>query len=48
MGRELTSFCGSNSELAIVPNATHNDPFYNPQSSYWGDIVTEFLIKGGA
>lgn len=43
MAKELASICGSNSELAIIPSATHNDPFYNPQSSYWGDIVARFL-----
>lgn len=43
MANELASFCGSNRELAIIPNASHNDPFYHPQSSYWGDIVARFL-----
>jgi uncharacterized protein len=45
MARELANFCNAPLELAIVPNATHNDPFYHPQSSYWGDIVASFLMK---
>ncbi len=32
--------------VAIVPDATHNDPFYHPQTSYWGEIVARFLIEG--
>lgn len=46
MAKELAGFCTSACELAIVPNATHNDPFYRPQSSYWGEIVARFLMKG--
>jgi pimeloyl-ACP methyl ester carboxylesterase len=46
MARKLASFCGSNCELIIVPGASHNDPFYHPQESYWGSIVARFLLHG--
>jgi pimeloyl-ACP methyl ester carboxylesterase len=45
MARELAGFCSSPFELIIVPNATHNDPFYHPQQSYWGEIIARFLKK---
>ena len=45
MARELAGFCNSPFELVIVPNATHNDPFYHPQRSYWGEIIARFLKK---
>ena len=46
MARKLAGFCGSNCELIIVPGASHNDPFYHPQESYWGSIVARFLLHG--
>lgn len=39
MAAELKSFCGPESELVVVPNLGHNEPFHRPQSSYWGMIV---------
>jgi pimeloyl-ACP methyl ester carboxylesterase len=45
MARELARFCNSPVELAIIPNATHNDPFYHPQQSYWGEIIARFLKR---
>lgn len=45
MATELQSFCGSPARLAIVPGASHNDPFYHPQLSYWGDIIARFLVQ---
>ena len=48
MARELKECCAGNCELAIIPGATHNDPFYHPQQSYWGDIVARFLLENGA
>jgi pimeloyl-ACP methyl ester carboxylesterase len=45
MARELAEFCGSSCELAIVPGASHNDPFYHPRQSYWGEIVARFLLQ---
>jgi pimeloyl-ACP methyl ester carboxylesterase len=46
MARELAASCGSACELAIVPGASHNDPFYHPRQSYWGEIVARFLLDG--
>jgi pimeloyl-ACP methyl ester carboxylesterase len=40
MAAELKSFCGPDSELVVVPNLGHNEPFHRPQSSYWGMIVS--------
>lgn len=45
MAEELAEICGSNCELAIVPGASHNDPFYHPRQSYWGEIVARFLLQ---
>lgn len=47
MAEELAECCASKCELAIIPGATHNDPFYHPQQSYWGDIVARFLLQDG-
>lgn len=43
MARELISFCGPQSELFIVPNVAHNQPFRRPELSYWGLIVSWLL-----
>jgi hypothetical protein len=40
MAEELTACCGSQSELVIVPMLSHNEPFYRPQLSYWGRIIS--------
>jgi pimeloyl-ACP methyl ester carboxylesterase len=48
MAQELAGFCGANCELVIVPGASHNDPFYHPQKSYWGETVARFLLPNGA
>jgi hypothetical protein len=45
MAEELAGLCGSSCELAIVPGASHNDPFYHPRQSYWGEIVARFLVR---
>jgi pimeloyl-ACP methyl ester carboxylesterase len=45
MAAELQSFCRSPARLVIVPGASHNDPFYYPQLSYWGDIIARFLVQ---
>jgi uncharacterized protein len=45
MARELARHCGSNAELVIVAGASHNDPFYHPQASYWGSTVARFLLE---
>jgi uncharacterized protein len=48
MAAEIHSFCGSVAQLVIVPEASHNDPFYHPQLSYWGEIVARFLVQDEA
>lgn len=40
MATDLASVCGSNAELIVVPNLTHNEPFYQPRLSYWGLIIS--------
>jgi alpha-beta hydrolase superfamily lysophospholipase len=39
MARELAAAAGANGELVIVPNHTHNEPFYRPQYLYWDHII---------
>jgi pimeloyl-ACP methyl ester carboxylesterase len=48
MARELAASCASSCELVIVPKVSHADPFYHPQSSYWGSIVARFLLQSEA
>jgi hypothetical protein len=40
MATELASTCGANAELIVVPNLSHNEPFYKPRLSYWGLIIS--------
>jgi alpha-beta hydrolase superfamily lysophospholipase len=40
MASDLASICGSNAELIVVPNLTHNEPFYHPRLSYWDLIIS--------
>jgi pimeloyl-ACP methyl ester carboxylesterase len=44
MATDLHGCCGGDAELIVVPNLSHNEPFYRPQISYWGPIV-EWLAK---
>jgi len=46
MAGELADRCGSNCELVIVPGLGHNEPFYQPRLSYWGETVARFLLQG--
>lgn len=39
MASELASHCSVNAELVIVPNQKHNEAFYRPQMSYWGNVI---------
>jgi len=39
MAEELASYCRGCSELALVPNLAHNQPFRHPEQSYWGRIA---------
>jgi pimeloyl-ACP methyl ester carboxylesterase len=48
MAAELHSFCAAGTRLVIIPGASHNDPFYHPQVSYWGEIIARFLIEDEA
>ncbi len=45
MATELAEFCGANGQLVLVPEGRHNEPFSNPQPSYWGSIVAQFLLQ---
>jgi alpha-beta hydrolase superfamily lysophospholipase len=38
MGAELAACCGA--ETILVPNLRHAEPYYHPQTEYWGPIVT--------
>lgn len=38
MAQELASYCES--ELIVVPDTTHNQPFYAPDIAYWGLILS--------
>jgi pimeloyl-ACP methyl ester carboxylesterase len=44
MAEELAAACRSPHELIIVPKVSHNEPFYHPQDSYWGETVARFLL----
>ncbi len=43
MASDLAFCCGSFAELVIVPDQRHNEPFYNPQLSYWNYVVCRLL-----
>jgi len=38
MAQQLATFCDS--ELIVVPETTHNQPFYAPDIAYWGLILS--------
>lgn len=40
MAADLASACGHNAELIVVPNLSHNEPFYRPRLSYWDLIIS--------
>ncbi|MGC1423814.1 MAG: alpha/beta fold hydrolase [Terracidiphilus sp.] len=40
MAADLASACGANAELIVVPNLSHNEPFYKPRLSYWNLIIS--------
>lgn len=44
MARKLSLCCGSTTDLVIVPKLAHNEPFRYPKISYWGEIVSRFLL----
>ncbi len=43
MAVDLKASCASAAELVVVADVGHNEPFYHPQSSYWG-LIAEFLL----
>jgi len=43
MAAELASRCGGSAEVVVVPGQAHNEPFYRPQMSYWGHILSRLL-----
>jgi len=40
MAHDVVSWCGENSELLLVHDIGHNEPFYKPDLSYWGQIIS--------
>jgi alpha-beta hydrolase superfamily lysophospholipase len=44
MASELKTFCGPDAELIVVPGLSHNEPFYRPQLSYWG-LILSWLVS---
>jgi alpha-beta hydrolase superfamily lysophospholipase len=40
MASDLSAFCGNNAEVLVVPQLSHNEPFYRPHISYWGLILS--------
>jgi pimeloyl-ACP methyl ester carboxylesterase len=42
MARELAEYCES--ELVVVPEMTHNEPFYSPTIEYWGLILSRLIV----
>ena len=40
MAHDVVACCGDNAELLIVHGLRHNEPFYKPDISYWGQIVS--------
>jgi len=43
MASEIAACCGADSELVVVPNLTHNEPFYKPRLAYWGAILSRLV-----
>ena len=48
MASKLASCCGKDTELIIVPNLGHNQPYSRPEVSYWGPIVAWLISKDDA
>ena len=46
MASELKAFCGWNAEVVLVPEVSHNEPFYRPHLSYWGLILSRLATDG--
>jgi uncharacterized protein len=40
MARDLASWSGGSARLIVVPGMEHNEPFYKPDLSYWGPVIS--------
>jgi hypothetical protein len=40
MAAELHSMCGTDTELVMIPNLSHKEPYARPELSYWGLIIS--------
>jgi fermentation-respiration switch protein FrsA (DUF1100 family) len=43
MAEDLKDACCSPTELVTIPGLSHNEPFYNPQLAYWGQIISRLV-----
>jgi len=43
MAHDLVACCPGNVELTVVPDLAHNQPFRNPDLTYWGHIIGRLL-----
>jgi pimeloyl-ACP methyl ester carboxylesterase len=43
MANDLVACSNGCAELLVLPARSHNEPFYNPQSHYWGPIIAWLL-----
>jgi len=43
MAREVAAKCPAPTQLVIVPNVGHNQPFHRPQLSYWSHVLTRLI-----
>jgi alpha-beta hydrolase superfamily lysophospholipase len=43
MASELCAWCGALTQVIIVPELGHNEPFYRPTMAYWAPIVSHLL-----
>jgi uncharacterized protein len=43
MAAELKAWCGCESEIVIVPELRHNEPFHYPDLAYWGLILSRLI-----
>jgi alpha-beta hydrolase superfamily lysophospholipase len=43
MASELCAWCSPLTQVIIVPELAHNEPFYRPTMAYWGPIISHLL-----
>jgi hypothetical protein len=43
MAAELHTMCGTDTELIMIPNLSHKEPYARPELSYWGLIINRLL-----